>query len=115
MKEIQTNKYIKKEAIFSRRDHGLPGDMSERDIPGGIEPNEVHNQVGESEIDITLSYTYSYNYNNNGVKNIVVTSISDSLTGERVPFDELEGFFEDKIREDVSGTELNTDIGPDLI
>jgi len=86
-------------------DPGLPGGMRERDIPGGLDPDEVDNQTGETEVavlwgdiadiveersghkipdflsninmpsDILISYTYSYDYNNNQANNIKVFQV----------------------------------------
>jgi len=60
MKEIKSNRYFKKQAIFSRDpmpvgDPNLPGNMTERDIPHSIEPSMNSSQQGETEIEVDWS------------------------------------------------------------
>lgn len=112
MKEIKTSKYLKKRAIygdFPVGDPGLPDNLTERDIPGGVEPNEINDRVGETEVEVNwpefsqwfeeggeplpevfkirmrptaiwILYQYSYDYNENNANNIKIIKIKDYET-----------------------------------
>ena len=100
---------MKKEAIWSIGDPGLPGQLTERDIPSGLEEDVVDTQTGESEIEVdwqqfrnwfatggeqlpgvlanrpqpsgvVLTYTYSYDYNENRADNIKAEQLIDVRT-----------------------------------
>ena len=76
MKEIKSKRYLRKEAIWSEMpigDPGLPGQLSERDIPGGPDPDDSYGQQGETEVGpYIIYYTYDYDYNDNYANNIKV-------------------------------------------
>lgn len=116
MREIKTERYLRKEAIYSNLpvgDPGLPGNMTERDIPSGIEPDEADSQTGETVIEvdwpifsrwfeqggeslppslstrtspsyIQMSYKYSYDYNDNIAYNIKITRLKDHDTAQMI-------------------------------
>lgn len=114
MKEIKSKRYLRKEAIYGNfpvGDPGLPGDLTERDIPSSISPDETSSQSGETEVEVNwpefsewfsqageslpwfmkmrvasssirMSYEYNYDYNTNNANNIKVTYIKDHKTGQ---------------------------------
>jgi len=114
MKEIKSERYLRKEAIYGNfpiGDPGLPGNLTERDIPDSIPPDEISNQSGETEVEVNwpefsewfsqageslpwfmrmrvassfikISYEYNYDYNTNNTSNIKVTHIKDYKTGQ---------------------------------
>jgi hypothetical protein len=59
MREIKSNKYLRKEAIYSLdmpvEDPNLPGDMTQRDIPPTVAPSVADSQDGETEIEVDWS------------------------------------------------------------
>ena len=114
---------MRKQAIWSQPegganplpvgDPGLPGQLTEQDIPGGIESNISNEQQGETDIDVNwsdfgawyseageklpdmflgreglnemkLSYTYSYDYNNNVAENIKPIQMVDYTSGQTI-------------------------------
>lgn len=117
MKEFKTIRYFKKEAIGREDlpigDPGLPGNLTERDIPGGLDPDEIDNKIGETEIEIDwpkfniwfenegdslpdwlkqrkvataiwLLYKYDYDYSENKADNIKIIQIKDYETGQMI-------------------------------
>ncbi len=114
MREIKSNRYLQKEAIFGDfpvGDPGLPGNLTEMDIPGGVDTDEVDNRTGETEAEVNwpefkvwfeqggealpaflkgrmsptpvkISYKYNYDYNDNNVNNVRIIQIKDYNTGQ---------------------------------
>lgn len=108
MKEMKSNSYIRKEAIYSKMpigDPGMPGQMTENDIPPAIEPDIVHGS-GETEVgNLWMSYTYDYDYNENYANNINMTKARDNHSNKESEnpntLYRLREMYEDKIREDI--------------
>lgn len=73
MKIIKSSSYIRREAIWSQMpvgDPDLPGQLTERDIGGGLD-DDISSGTGSSEINEgTIHYRYNYDYNYNEVSNI---------------------------------------------
>jgi len=115
MKIIKSNNYIKKKAIWSNLpvgDPGLPGNLTERDIEGGEEPNEASRQPGESEVEVNwqefkswygygipapfntkaapsvikIDYVYDYDYNSKEPSEIKPIKITDYETKSVIPY-----------------------------
>jgi len=108
MKEIKSNRYLRKEAIYSKMPIGdsmMPGQMSEGDIPPSIEPDVVQGS-GETEIgNLKLFYTYDYDYNENYANDINMTKArnyrSDKESTNPNTLDRIKEIYETQIREDI--------------
>ena len=59
MREIESEEYLRKQAIYSLdmpvEDPNSPGDMVERDIPPTVEPSTNSSQKGETEVEVDWS------------------------------------------------------------
>ncbi len=108
MKEMKSNSYIRKEAIYSKMpigDPGMPGQMTENDIPPTIESDVVQGS-GETEVgNLWMSYTYDYDYNESYANNINMTKARDNRSNKESEnpntLYRLKEMYEDKIREDI--------------
>lgn len=109
MKEIKSNGYLKKQAIYGADlpvgDPGLPGNITENDIPQPAESQEAYGQEGQIAIEnYMVHYTYDYDYNDNYANNINITSAI--ITDPNILY-ELKENYEDQIRNDIEIGEEN--------
>ncbi len=105
MKEIKSQKFIKKESDFGRYwDMNLPPGITERDIPEGPEENR-NRRDGFTEVpNYTLYYTYEYDFNEGLAHDIKVYKVKDDEGRIIEDKGEMESFgdiFEDEIRDDI--------------
>jgi len=115
MREIKSNRYLIKQAIYGKDlpigDPGLPGQLTERDIPGGVEEN-IEPRSGETETDhFLLLYTYEYDLNNHYADNIQVTKAkrykNNVIISDPYNLEELKNRYEDEIRQDIDSMEYD--------
>ena len=115
MREIKSNRYLIKQAIYGKDlpigDPGLPGQLTERDIPGGVEEN-IEPKSGETETDqFLLLYTYEYDLNSNYANNIQVTKAkkyqNNAIISDPYILEQLTNNYEDEIRKDIESMEYN--------
>ena len=124
MKIIRTNSYIRKEAGWDDLpvgDPGLPGDLRERDIPGGNESTGTEKHTGETETSTYhglgpyyLYYDYDYDRDEDWISNLRITKAQKWEGNQYGPFitdpnllNLLAEVFEDKIEEDIRDVEKN--------
>lgn len=109
MKEIKSNRFLRKQAIYGRDlpvgDPGLPGNLRERDIPQGID-DDTMKLNGESEVgNYLVEYNYDYDFNNDFAHEIKITKAKSYGTGEIITSPDflyrLQEMYEDQIRQDI--------------
>ena len=119
MKEIKSNRFLRKQAIYGRDlpvgDPGLPGNITERDIIGGSDQDISSKQTGETEIGNSLIlYTYNYDYDDNNANNIKIIQVKNYDTGRTITdpniLYDLAERFEEEIRNDIEIKEEDSKI-----
>jgi len=119
MKEIKSNRFLRKQAIYGRDlpvgDPGLPGNITERDIIGGPDQDISSKQTGETEIGNSLIlYTYNYDYDDNNANNIKIIQVKNYDTGRTITdpniLYDLAERFEEEIRNDIEIKEEDSKI-----
>ena len=134
MKEIKTSKYLEKEAIYGNfpiGDPGLPGNLTEKDIPGGIDSDEINDKVGETEVEVNwpefsqwfegggeslpevlktrtaptvvwILYKYSYSENVNNIKIIKIKDYeTEQIITDSYLLESFGEYFDEQIRNDI--------------